>query len=78
MSTKTVDSAINILALKELDNIKDFYIMDSFAYTKGGELLSGRQAYSRFEQSQTEKILEEFIKAQGEIQALMGSKPFNC
>ena len=78
VATKPEDSAINILALKELTTIKEFYIMDSFAYTKSGKLLSGKQAHFRFKQATTEKILDEFIKSQTEIQALMNSKGFEC
>ena len=78
VATKPEDSAINILALRELDKIREFYIMDSFAYTKGGELLSGKQAHSKFNQVQTEKILDEFIKSQSEIQALINLKGFEC
>ena len=78
VATKPEDSAINILALREISSIKEFYIMESFAYTKGGELLSGKHAHLRFNQGTTEKILDEFIKAQSEIQALVNSKGFEC
>jgi hypothetical protein len=78
VATKPEDSAINILALREIDSIKEFYIMDSFSYSKGGELLSGKLAYSKFNQATTEKILDQFIKAQSEIQALVSLKGFEC
>jgi len=78
VATKPEDSAINILALKEINSIKEFFIMDSFAYTEGGELLSGKQAHLKFNQATTEKILDEFIKIQSEIQALVNSKGFEC
>ena len=78
VATNPEDSAINILALREIDKIKEFYIMDSFAYTKDGKLLSGKQAHSRFSKIQTEKILDEFIKTQSEIQSLINLKGFEC
>lgn len=78
VATKPEDAAINVLALRELENIKEFYIMESFAYTESGKLLSGNKAHSKYEQAQTEKILDKFIKTQTEIQVLMNSKCYKC
>lgn len=77
-SLKPENVANNILILKEIDEIKDFHIMESFIH-KGKEILSGDEAHKYVEKVYGNKEIGKYITKQNEIQMLLHSKMYgNC
>lgn len=77
-SLRPENVANSILILKEIDEIKDFHIMESFIY-KGKDILSGDEAHEYVEKVHGNKEIGKYISKQNEIQILLHSKFYgNC
>jgi len=74
-STKPEVVANNVLILKEVDEIKDFIIMESFIY-KGTKILSGKEAHKYIEETHGKKEVGKYIREQNELDILLYSKYF--
>lgn len=66
-----------ILHLKEIEGV-NIEVAESFWYGDNSQLLSGKEAYDKFEEVRKMGIIEEFIKEQRTIHALSSVKCFHA
>lgn len=66
-----------ILHLKEIEGV-NIEVAESFWYGDNSQLLSGKEAYDRFEEVRKMGIIEEFIKEQTTMHALSSVKCYHA
>jgi hypothetical protein len=77
-SSKPEEVANNLLILKEIEDLNDIYIMDSFVYDINDQFLSGDAAHKLVKESIQHEALKEFAKRQTYIEVLSKAKCHEC
>ena len=76
--TKPDEAALYTLLLKEIRGIKKLYITDVFAYTSEGKYLEGEKAERELKSVIKDKIIQDFVRKQTELNCLINSRGFEC
>jgi len=78
VSTKPEIAANNILLLEEIKQLKNIFIMESFAFDTKGEIMCGDKAYELLEDNIKERISYDIEKSRMYQNILMTTKGYEC
>ena len=76
--TKPEDVASNILILKEIENVSQFFVMESFIYDKNHNFVSGSQAHKIVRESFIESAFRKAAEQQTYSEILNQVKGYEC
>jgi len=76
--TKPEDVASNILILKEIENVSEFFVMESFIYDKNQNFVSGSKAHNIVRETLLESAFKKVAEQQTYNEILKQVKGFEC
>lgn len=77
-SSRPEHVANNLLILKEIEDVEDIFVMESFVYDMNDKFVSGNDAHELVKKSIELEALKEFTKRQAYTEVLVKSNCFEC